>query len=118
MFFYIFQASFIRFINQILGKKTQISKYLSKKQCKHCEILEMGREFSKSDFKTEINVVITIIYNIVDKNKKKQILFKCYKNSDFILKKAKKLIQVVFFEVGKKSLFDFKYHQYFPSLAL
>lgn len=70
----------------------------------------MSRESSKSDFKTEINVVMAIIYNIVDKNKKKQILFKYYKNSDFTLKKVKKLIQVVFFDVGKRSLFDFKYH--------
>lgn len=78
----------------------------------------MGREFSRSDFKTEINVVMAIIYNIADKNKKKQILFKYYKNSDFTLKKAKKLIQVVFFEVRKRSLFDFKYHKYFSSLVL
>ncbi len=44
-----------------------------------------------------------------DENDKKQISFECHKDSDFMFKKVKKLIQTAFLEVGKTILFDSKY---------
>lgn len=46
---------------------------------------------------------------MTDKNKKKQISFECHKDSNFIFKKVKKLIQGGFFKVKKTSSFDSKY---------
>lgn len=52
---------------------------------------------------------MAIIQGMADETEKKQITFECYEDSDFTLKKVKKLIWAAFFEVGKTSLFDSKY---------
>lgn len=49
---------------------------------------------------------MAIIQGIGDENEKKQISIKCYKDSDFNLKKVKKPIQAAFFEVRKTSFFN------------
>lgn len=52
---------------------------------------------------SEVDVGMAIIQGMADKSEKKQIPFACYKDSDFTLKKVKKLIRAAFFEVGKTS---------------
>ena len=52
---------------------------------------------------------MAIIQGMADDNEKKRISFECHKDSDFTIKKVKKLIRAAFFEVGKTSLFDSKY---------
>lgn len=58
---------------------------------------------------SEVDVGMAIIQGMADEKEKKRISFEYYKDSDFTLKKVKKLIRSAFFEVGKTSLFDSKY---------
>lgn len=60
---------------------------------------------------SEVDVGMAIIQGMADDNGKKRISFECYKDSDFTLKKVKKLIRAAFFEVGKTSLFDSTHQQ-------
>lgn len=52
---------------------------------------------------------MAIIQGMADEDKKKQISFQRYKDSNFTFLKIKKLLRAAFFKVGKTSLFDSKY---------
>lgn len=60
---------------------------------------------------SKVDIGMTIIQEIFGINEKKQISFECQNDLDFMFKKVKKLIQTIFFEVRKTSLFDSKIQQ-------
>lgn len=56
------------------------------------QFLKQAEGLADEIFNSKVYIVMAIIKGIINTNKKKQIYFEYYKDSDFIFKKVKKLI--------------------------